>query len=745
MKRTISIILSFCLVLALLLSFIVINASAATSINYSFSGSNSSDPGYAQGTVTVTGSSGAKYFLYWGDDNGALSGYYPIKQITASGTTATYTFAQNIAIPKDAKYLLAFQGNSEPSNKSLANASAKFAIPNNKRIGDAESYSYAAFSDIHIDEQQNNPNYPYDEEHLRCAFDVAANRDVDFVVTSGDHINNARWDNNGTGYNMLWAYEYATYEKILSESNYCNPVYEAIGNHELWDGDTESNYKTDRAGHTQYNYFIKQTGLDSNTSTIASGKAYYEITEPNSGDHFIFLALEGGFYTDRVNEFSNDQLTWLDNKLTSYDNDGHNTYIIEHANFYKWGAGDLLDNPLYDIPLKTTCTATTNLENILKNHKNAIVITGHTHFQFSDVPNVSNNNNTSAYIVHNSSVGGVRAIENNKRVNKHNVEYLCYGYIVDVYGNASVFNATDLYQNLIVPEYAYIIGSANPVEDPTETTESTEPSTESKTKYGDADEDGEVAVLDALAIQKHLARLEFLSDQGIINSMVTNGKDLSITDATQIQRLLAGLIDHFPVEDLAQTGKEIKEVEIAEAGIIEDEIIETSDNLSDEVETYLTKQYIYASYDQYQACKKAVKAYKGGKTTSSDLTTKYNELKTIVNKYGAIGDTYDVYFTDNQSWGNVKAYAWGDNGAKNATWPGASMQYVDTNSMGQKIYKISLPRDTYKNIIFSNGNGTQTVDLKLLCTYHPQYYPTYSDNGKFQCGLTNYNLSLTGN
>lgn len=68
--------------------------------------------------------------------------------------------------------------------------------------------------------------------------------------------------------------------------------------------------------------------------------------------------------------------------------------------------------------------------------------------------------------------------------------------------------------------------------------------------WGDADGDGTVTILDATCIQRYLA------DYSVTNfnkaaAMVSNGKDLTIIDATLIQRKLVNLIDRFPVEEAA--------------------------------------------------------------------------------------------------------------------------------------------------------------------------------------------------
>ena len=66
---------------------------------------------------------------------------------------------------------------------------------------------------------------------------------------------------------------------------------------------------------------------------------------------------------------------------------------------------------------------------------------------------------------------------------------------------------------------------------------------------GDTDGDGELTILDATAIQRHLAAIELLSDAAQKRGMVTDGEELTILDATAIQRKLAGIIRLFPVEE----------------------------------------------------------------------------------------------------------------------------------------------------------------------------------------------------
>lgn len=456
---------SVILAAVLVISGLTLSASAAGGISYSFEGSSAGDKGCAQGTIKVSAdsSSAGSYTLYWADDSAALSGFDPICTLNvAASSSASFNMPAYTAIPAQATKVIGFRG-AVPSGMSVSSAAAVYDIPENKRLNRSKSdmlYSFAAYSDIHItsDDDDGGARYPYDEQHLADAFKTAADRDVDFIVTTGDHVNNQRSDSKGNG-NPFYPNEWNRYLRILADSDYVNPIYEAIGNHELWayeNSDAGVNLVAPFDWKTGSDYFSRMTGLDSSQSSLNSGKAYYEITEPKTGDHFLFMALEGGFYTDANNEFSDEQLSWLDSKLTQYENDGKNIFIMEHANFDRWGAGDRLNNPLYDIPLKDSCTATAKLKALLQKHKSPVMITGHTHFRFSLQLNYSTNNQTSAAVIHNSAVGGVRDIVNGARYNDKSRE-LTEGYIVEVYDDATIFYGTNLYRNKIDPSASYIV------------------------------------------------------------------------------------------------------------------------------------------------------------------------------------------------------------------------------------------------------------------------------------------------
>ncbi len=63
---------------------------------------------------------------------------------------------------------------------------------------------------------------------------------------------------------------------------------------------------------------------------------------------------------------------------------------------------------------------------------------------------------------------------------------------------------------------------------------------------GDVDKDGEISVIDATKIQRHIAKLNFLSIEKIAD--VDNDGITDIVDATLLQQYVAGIINEFPIE-----------------------------------------------------------------------------------------------------------------------------------------------------------------------------------------------------
>lgn len=418
-------------------------------ITYKFKGSDAATAGFAQGTITVKSKTGGNYYLYWANGTKALDGYYEIAQLKVKkGGSKSFTFAEQTAIPADATSIIAIKSTKEPVTKTVAKAAAVYKIPAKKQLKSKSKdalYTFNSYSDIHIDEEKwGGPAayWQYSEKNWEQALEYSVKKKVDFIVSSGDQVTNANFDNLDK--------EWKAYQSILAQSNYVNPIYEAGGNHEV----RKDPVKEELAA------YVKGSGLDCNISTIKSGKTYYTITEPNTGDLFIFMALEGGYRPAQYDEFTDEQLDWLEKTLKENYNTGKNIYLIQHALISGYGAGDDTENPYYGGSINKDLPSAKRFISIIEQYPDIIWISGHTHEDYRLGYNYSNNNGTSCNMIHNSSVGNPTTLETKDGKTSLSYEFHennSQGYYVQVFEKAIVFNGANLHDQKIYPAYSYII------------------------------------------------------------------------------------------------------------------------------------------------------------------------------------------------------------------------------------------------------------------------------------------------
>lgn len=441
--KPLSLLLAVLILLSSVMVLSAVNIFAAGTITYSFS---STKAGYAQGKISLSGLSG-DYDLYWADNTKALTGYRKIATVSGSGS---FDMPKYTAIPDAATKLIAVKSGS--STLTVSGAAAVYNISASKQFNSKLLYTFGSISDPQLaNDSYGSGSYPHDETHLKKALETLDKRAVDFTILSGDVVN----DQNGA---QTYAAEFKSYQRILADSPYDAPIYEANGNHDVctnWD--KNGNYYNNNTP------FIKATGLDSKKATINAGKPYFEVTEPTTGDHFIFMALEGGFYTNKGTQFSKAQLDWLEGLLKKYNGDGKNIFIIEHANVGGWGSGDKLTTPYYyDLALVKSNSDVSRFVKLMETYKDCVIITGHTHLQLEAKDswvgqyNYSDNNGTSAVMIHNSAIGGVRKLVNGT-IDRSAQLGLSEGYIVEVYEDAILFNGTNMYYNEMMPQCCYIV------------------------------------------------------------------------------------------------------------------------------------------------------------------------------------------------------------------------------------------------------------------------------------------------
>ena len=110
-------------------------------------------------------------------------------------------------------------------------------------------------------------------------------------------------------------------------------------------------------------------------------------------------------------------------------------------------------------------------------------------------------------------------------------------------------------------------------------------------------------------------------------------------------------------------------------------------------------------------------------------------IAVLYNTAASPGGTKTLYLQDKLGWGSsAKAYCWNTlTGAKNANWPGVTMTYVKTTpDTHENIYKITFPDSAYDYIIFTNGSGSQTVDLPTVTNGSVYYCTQAASSGKYK-------------
>ena len=412
---------------------------------YEFSGKDADKAGYAEGTITFTAPAEGTYNLYWSDDEGTLDGYYEIAQMElAANASESFQFEYHTAIPADATKVIAIAEGNEVAN--VENATAIYDIPQEKQLGYKSAdaiYTFNSYSDIHIDEEHwgETPAYwwEYSEKHWADALDYSTKMNVDFILSTGDQVTNANLDTLDK--------EWQAYQYILSQSDYVNPIYESGGNHEV---------RQDGAVPEELKAFIIGTGLDGDIQTVAENKPYYSFTEPKTGDLFIVMALEAGYRPAKYDEFTTEQLDWVEGLLEENYGKGKNIYLVQHALMSGYGPGDDLETPYYGGSIDTSLESAVRFKEILEKYKDIVWISGHSHETFELGYNYTNNDGDACHMIHNSSVGNPTHVTDGEIDYAFN-ENLSQGYLVQTFEKAIIFSGANLCDQKIYPAYCYII------------------------------------------------------------------------------------------------------------------------------------------------------------------------------------------------------------------------------------------------------------------------------------------------
>lgn len=269
---------------------------------------------------------------------------------------------------------------------------------------------------------------------------------------------------------------------------------------------------------------------------------------------------------------------------------------------------------------------------------------------------------------------------------------------------------------------------------------------------GDANLDAKVNVKDATAIQKHIAQIAELSDDGLVCADCNSDIAVNIKDATWIQKFVA------KVECPYDIGLEIKQPQVETTPAVT--TVPTTPATT--VQTIPTTTEVLVNTDPAETSTAEA-------TTVADVTTEPTEpvttteaLTTIVTEpqepttesepvttviaYSPVKpDTnITIYFSNNVKWANVNAYFYNEEKQiEMKAWPGTAMKYLTTNDMGEKVYSIDVDVSQYNRVVFNNGQS-QTLNAAVTVASSGFFITRQTPKSAMQLGVYSYDSTDYG-
>lgn len=210
---------------------------------------------------------------------------------------------------------------------------------------------------------------------------------------------------------------------------------------------------------------------------------------------------------------------------------------------------------------------------------------------------------------------------------------------------------------------------------------------------GDVNSDGSLSILDATAIQRHLAQLQLIDTDKLTSADYDYSNKVDIIDATVLQRFLAKLdvgVCNLTVNYVDENGKAIASPYTVEA------------RLGYEYETKPQENVFYVVKDVPQ---NAIGIISG----NTSVTYTYAYTADIV--------TAHIKHDGELTW-NPYLWAWADNadGTKSVNcfsgWPGVELKEIDED--GWYTTQFGVPVDYIYSIIVNNGGSVQTENYTDL-------------------------------
>lgn len=447
MRERISLMIAALLLFGALTAGTMMKATAVpepfASIDYEFTGDEADAAGFAQGRITVTPEDDARtdgyYLLYYADDREILQEYDMIAALKITGKAVSHTVGDGIMLPPYATRIVAIRSDTRTQIENPTmdmTIGTPYVIPEEKRLtlGDAE-FTFGAVADVHMD-YQSYERGAYEKWTAALTFFTEA--DADRIIVAGDM----------TGDTNLEA-DYKKYIELIEQSDFpIEKIHEGIGNH--------GNLPTTLGLFTQY------TSGEGEVRPY-DGSAYFSVlAEGETRDNlFVFMAqeLDASGNTANIDNFSKEQVDWLEALLAQYADTETNIFLTIHSPFLNFGAGEKHHGG-YGGLIKLTDEFPQNMrvKALLETYKDVIVMSGHTHLSLYDGENYSDEYNSFARTVHLGSTcfpcaygAGVTYTRGTDGWQTVTPAYGSEASLVQVYGDYIVYTGYNLSTGKIIP------------------------------------------------------------------------------------------------------------------------------------------------------------------------------------------------------------------------------------------------------------------------------------------------------
>ncbi len=422
-------------------------------MTYTFEGVHADIPGFAQGTITLTPCDDSAalegyYLLYFADENGLLAGYDELASLPITGETVSYTVPKAVLLPPEATALAVFESHERFLDKqpSFDKRAALLRLPTEKMwIPSAPEYTFGAVADVHMNYEAHNRGAYQKWENTLNYF---AAQGMDDIVVAGDMTGD---ENEGT-----LAAQYQIYCSIIEASDYpSNHIFECIGNH----GNTEQ-------GRLQFTQYTSGTEEDH----PFEGSPWFSVLRKGvtRDNLFIFMAQELKAPGDSANydNFSKEQIDWVESLLKTYNNTETNIFIVEHSPFLNYGPGDRHPRGGYTgmVTFKSYYLQSMRLKKLLERYRDVILMSGHTHLSLYDGENYSDEDGTSCRMIHIGSNcqpcsygTGEKLIRSTDGRHDVSPTYGSEAYTVSVYSDRIVYIGRNLSTDTIIPSACFVL------------------------------------------------------------------------------------------------------------------------------------------------------------------------------------------------------------------------------------------------------------------------------------------------